>query len=78
MFSGAFSLKPTETWGCLGIEKVLAVYGHFKPLTLYHTIPTFNDPVEEAFENILGKEENAGKQQFLLFPKCFLPIQKKF
>ena len=28
---------------------------------------------KEAFENILGKGENAGNQHFLLFPKCFLP-----
>ena len=25
-----------------------------------------------AFENIMGKGENAGKQHFLLFPLCFL------
>ena len=30
-----------------------------------------------AFENIVGKEENAGNQHFLLFPQCFLPIQKQ-
>ena len=24
------------------------------------------------FENIVGKEENAGNQHFLLFPQCFL------
>ena len=29
------------------------------------------------FENIVGKGENAGNQHFLLFPQCFLPIQKK-
>ena len=29
-----------------------------------------------AFENILGKGENAGNQHFLLFPKCFLPFPK--
>ena len=35
-------------------------------LTCYHTIPTFN----KAFEKV-GKGENAGKQDFLLFPQCF-------
>ena len=25
-----------------------------------------------AFENIMGKGENAGNQHFLLFPQCFL------
>ena len=28
-----------------------------------------------AFENIVGKGENAGNQHFLLFPQCFLPFQ---
>ena len=48
-------------------------------LTLYHTIPTFNDPVKEGFgkhwekekmlvKNIVGKGENAGNQHFLHFP----------
>ena len=37
-------------------------------LTLYHTIPTFNDPKKKPFENIMGKGENAGNQHFLLFP----------
>ena len=48
---------------------------HFKVphccLTLYHTIPTFNDPEKEGLENIVGKRENAGYQHFLLFPECF-------
>ena len=43
-------------------------------LALYNTILTFNDP--KAFENNLGKGENAGNQHFLLFPKCFLTIPK--
>ena len=48
-------------------------------LTLYHTIPTFNDLGEKLFENIVGKGENAGNQHFLFFPQCFLlfPKQKK-
>ena len=33
---------------------------------------------KEAFENILGKGENAGKHHFLLFSKCFLPFPKQF
>ena len=27
---------------------------------------------KKPFENIMGKEENAGTQHFLLFPQCFL------
>ena len=46
-------------------------------LTLYHTIPTFNDPKEEGFvwENTVGKEENTGDHHFLLSPQCFLLYQ---
>ena len=46
-------------------------------LTLYHTIPTFNDPEERPFEKILGKGENAGNQHFLLFPRYFLPFPQQ-
>ena len=46
----------------------------FYPLTLYHTIPTLNDREKEAFENIVGKGENAGNQHFLLFPQFFIPF----
>ena len=35
---------------------------------------TFNDPYKKPFESILGKEENAGNQHFLLFPKCFQKV----
>ena len=31
---------------------------------------------QNAFENIMGKEENAGNQHFLLFPKYFLLFKK--
>ena len=55
---------------------------HFKVphdcLTLYDTIPTFNDPEKEGLENIVGKRENAGYQHFLLFPQCFYPCRDKF
>ena len=27
---------------------------------------------KKAFENVVGKGENAGNQHFLLFPQCFL------
>ena len=54
---------------------------HFKVphdcLTLYHTIPTFNDPKKVDLENIVGKRENAGYQHFLLFPQLFLPLQRE-
>ena len=31
---------------------------------------------QTAFENIVGKEEIACNEQFLLFPQCFLPNQQ--
>ena len=30
----------------------------------------------KAFENIVGKEENAGNQHFLLSPQCFFILPK--
>ena len=36
--------------------------------------PDFYSLKQRAFENIVGKGENAGKQHFLLFPQCFLPF----
>ena len=32
---------------------------------------------KEAFENIAGKEENAGDQHFLLFPQCLQLFQRQ-
>ena len=46
-------------------------------LTLYNTIPTFNDPEKEALENIVAKRENAGYQHLLLFPQLFLPLHRQ-
>ena len=33
--------------------------------------------MKKPFKNIVGKEEIAGNQQFLLFPQCFLPYQRQ-
>ena len=38
---------------------------------------TFNDIEKEAFENIVGKGENAGNQHFLVFQQCFLSFPKQ-
>ena len=40
---------------------------------LYHTIPTIN---KTTFKSIVGNRENAGNQDFLLFPQCFPPFIK--
>ena len=31
-----------------------------------------------ASENIVGKGENAGHQHFLLFPQCFLTLERNY
>ena len=39
----------------------------------FNSLPHNPDFYEKkAFENIVGKAENAGHQHFLLFPQCFL------
>ena len=46
-------------------------------LTLYHTIPSLPTPKKKAFENIVGKGDNTGKQHFVLFPQCFLLVRRQ-
>ena len=48
-----------------------------KKLTLYHAIPTFNDPKIDAFCKHCGKRKNASNQHFLLFPLCFRHFLKQ-
>ena len=38
-------------------------------LTLYHIIPTFNDPGKKPFQNMVGKGENAFPTMFSTLPK---------
>ena len=45
-----------------------------KSLNSSKMILNFKNMMEEAFENIVKKEKNAGNQEFLLFPYCFLPF----
>ena len=33
---------------------------------------------KRTYENVVGKEENAGNNHFLPFPQCFLPCQRHF
>ena len=49
-----------------------------KGRNFYHTISTFNNPEKEKkpFDTIVGKGENAGNQQFLLFPRYFPPREE--
>ena len=46
-------------------------------ITFYFIDTHFNTHQQQtAFENIVGKEEIARNEQFLLFPQCFLLNQK--
>ena len=45
-----------------------------KGLTHSHTMPPFDTPKKQAFENTVVKGEIAPNKQFLLFPQCFLPV----
>ena len=45
----------------------------FNPLLKRYLFLTHQQ--QTAFENIVGKEEIARNEQFLLFPQCFLPNQ---
>ena len=59
-------------------ENLIESFTGFKTyFTLYHTLTTFGTLGEKAFENIVGKGENAMNQLFLLFPQCFLPSEKQ-
>ena len=40
-------------------------------------VPVFNNPVEEAFETIVGKGENAGYRIYFLSHNVFYPIKDK-
>ena len=48
----------------------------FNFLSLYSTDTHFNASTTDSFINIVGKEEIAHNEQFLLFPHCFLLNQK--
>ena len=75
---------------CEENENILFFPVHFTVphdfLTLYNTIPTFNDPEKEGLEttlkkkgleNIVAKRENAGYHHLLLFPQLFLPLHRQ-
>ena len=65
-----------------GILYTLLVIKAAVCLTVYHTILR-NKALEntilrnKAFENNVGKGENAGNQDFLLFPHCFQTLPKR-
>ena len=50
-----------------GAKNVIMLY-----LTLYFINTHSDTSTTNSFENIVGKEEIARNEQFLLFPQCFL------
>ena len=54
-------------------------YGYLEILSLFTTQSQLLTALKKKpFENIVGKEENAGNQHFLPFPHVFYPSQKEF
>ena len=50
------------------------------PLSKLFNFTTQSGPLttrKKTLENTVGKEENAGKQHFLLFPQCFLSQSRR-
>ena len=46
-------------------------------LTLYHTIPTYNDPKEEGFGKHCGKRRKCWQPAFSPFPTVFSSLSKR-
>ena len=47
-------------------------YYIYEIIPLLHKLLILTHQQQTAFENIVGKEEIARNEQFLLFPQCFL------
>ena len=55
----------------------MAIINTFGPdLTIYHTIPTFNDPEEEGFEKHCGKRRKCWLPAFSPSPAVFSMQEK--
>ena len=57
-------------------RKLLKLYHTFLSLTLYHTIPTINDPLKEAFWKQCGKRRKCWWPAFSPFPTMFSTLLK--
>ena len=60
------------------MNSVLHLFQHTGKLTLSQTSPGFYVSAVQVFRNTVGKGEIAHKEQFLLFPYCFLTFWKTF
>ena len=61
-------------WDHCRVSAFFVYICHFNPLLHRYLFLTHQQ--QTAFENIVGKEEIAPNEQFLLFPPCFLLNQK--
>ena len=67
-FKVAFIFSSPKSF-ILNWAKILSFGKELKPFTLQSRV--YRTLGNKAFENIVGKGENAGSQHFLLFPQCF-------
>ena len=69
MFSKGSFFRVVKSWDCvakiLGLPKLKAFADDKLNVTQNVKV------IFHGIENIVGKEENAGHQHFLLFPQCF-------
>ena len=82
---GSLRLDVRQHWGHQTCQtlKMLTLY-QTVTLIIFCSIPQNPDfrllktLRKRAFENIVGKRENAGDQQFIVFfPQCFLPYDRQ-
>ena len=75
----AFNLVKAKilTLGNESIKEKIHVLATFFPEVFTTQSQLSTTLCKKPFENIVGKEENAGNPHFLLFPQCFLPIPYK-
>ena len=66
MSSKAFPLRGRRNFGLFVAQ-----------LTLYHTIPTFNNPIEEGFGKHCGKRKKCWLLAFFLFPPVFSTLSRR-
>ena len=67
-------MQTRKNQGMFGKRLILLIHNYLLFTTQSRLLTTLK---EKAFENIVGKGENAGNQHFLLFPQCFLPFPKQ-
>ena len=74
-FSKDMDCRHVKTRACFGKE----LKGLFSSLTLYHTVPTFNDPIgRKLMKTFWEKEKMLVTSIFSISQNVFYPSQNKF